>query len=249
MKKIATFIFVHEQDIILRYEEIEKFDYLPDVKYVLVGKNACDLVENNKKVIIARKLKNNIENHPKFTSFTGWYALWKNGLINSDYVSLLEYDVIVQQSFSKVTQSLVDQNIDFLGYVPMPVWAGCYLKYGQWTDRLFEVIKDVYQVEMKQFMEEFCAKNPNLNWSSTTNSTFSKNFFDKYMTWFEKIFNEMKDFEFAGHAHERSISIFCFFKKAKVILQSGLLEHLQLNSHGTSPLPKGRFNKYFCKLL
>ena len=93
MKTISTFIFVHKQEIILEYKKINKFEYLPNLKFVLVGKNEFNLVENMDDVIICQKYDNNIEDYPKFTSFTGWYLLWKNNLIDTDYVNLFEYDI------------------------------------------------------------------------------------------------------------------------------------------------------------
>ena len=55
MKTISTFIFVHKQEIILDYKRIKKFDSLPNVKYVLVGQNDFNKVENKEDVIVCQK--------------------------------------------------------------------------------------------------------------------------------------------------------------------------------------------------
>ncbi len=57
--KAQTFIFVHEQQIVLDYIEAGKFDQLPDVQYVFLGQRPVDLLDQfvgEKKVIVARNL-------------------------------------------------------------------------------------------------------------------------------------------------------------------------------------------------
>jgi hypothetical protein len=88
-----TFIFVHEQNIILDFKNHNKFSNLNNVKYVFLGKNDTDKIESLNDVIICRNLPNNIEDYPNLTSFSCWYALWKNNMYNSNYINLFEYDV------------------------------------------------------------------------------------------------------------------------------------------------------------
>jgi hypothetical protein len=102
---------------------------------------------------------------------------------------------------------------------------------------------------MDSFFKTYISKNPNSTWSSTSNSTFSKKSFDEYMNWFEKIFEDLKTFEFPGHSHERSISFFYLLNSLKVAIFPGFIEHFQLNSHNTSPLPEDRFEKLYNNLL
>jgi hypothetical protein len=83
---IQSFIFIHDQDILIKYIEASKFKELPNLKYVFVGNNPTDKLNNYTNIIIAKNLPLNIENYPLFTSFTGWYALWKNNLIDAEYI-------------------------------------------------------------------------------------------------------------------------------------------------------------------
>jgi len=249
MKTISTFIFVHKQDIILEYKNINKFKDLPQVKYVLVGKNDYSEVDSMEDVIICQKYNNNIEDYPKFTSYTGWYLLWKNNLINTDYVNLFEYDVNVKPNISVLFSKIQNSNLDFIGYLPMSIQEPCYLKDRIWTEKMINSIKNHYSVDMDSFFKTYISKNPNSTWSSTSNSTFSKKSFDKYMDWFEKIFEDLKTFEFPGHSHERSISFFYLLNSLKVAIFPGFIEHFQLNSHNTSPLPEDRFEKLYNNLL
>lgn len=249
MKTISTFIFVHKQEIILEYKKIQKFKTLPNVNFVLVGKNNFDLVDGMDDVIIAQKYINHIENYPKFTSFTGWYILWKNDLIKTDYVNLFEYDINYKNNIDLLFNKILKTDFDFIGYLPMNVNEPCYLIDRRWTEDMIKSIKKNYNMDMDIFFKEFIKNNPNINWSSTSNSTFSKQHFEGYMKWFESIFEDLKNSEFPGHAHERSISFYYFINNLKVAIFPGFIEHFQLNSHETSPLEPNRFNKFFNNLL
>jgi hypothetical protein len=91
----STFIFVHDQQIVLDYLAAGKFSDLPDVKYCFLGMRPTDRIEHLPNVIIARNLPDNIEHFPKLVAWTGWYALVRNDLITTHYVNLFEYDVNV----------------------------------------------------------------------------------------------------------------------------------------------------------
>jgi hypothetical protein len=91
----STFIFVHDQQIVLDYIAAGKFHDLPDVKYCFLGMRPTDRIEDLPNVIIARNLPDNIEHYPNLVAWTGWYALMRNGLIKTDIVNLFEYDVNV----------------------------------------------------------------------------------------------------------------------------------------------------------
>jgi len=72
---METFIFVHDENIILDYINAKKFSNIKNLKYVFVGNNDVDKIKNLNNVIICKNLPHNLENYPKLTSFTGWYAL------------------------------------------------------------------------------------------------------------------------------------------------------------------------------
>jgi len=234
MKKISTFIFIHDQDVLIKYLETNKFSNFTNLKYVFVGNKSIDKIDSLSNVIVARNLPINIEQYPLFTSFTGWYALWKNNLISSDYINLFEYDIIISNEFNKLQEEKLNQDIDFMGYVPLPMSNFNYVKNVNWVKDIIPSIKKNYGIDMYKKIEDFMNKNPNEIWSSTSNSTFSKKTFDEYMKWFEILFNDLKNSNTAGHAHERSISFFYLIKNKKISILTNALKHYQLNSHGTS---------------
>ena len=71
------------------------------------------------KLIIARDLKNNIENEQKLLSFTAWYAIIKNNLFSEyDYLCILEYDVLLHELFENyINDTLNSSNISNISFI------------------------------------------------------------------------------------------------------------------------------------
>lgn len=228
-----TFIFIHDQELLLQFEENKKFKNIKKYTYVFVGKRDISKIENLPNVIIARNYEDNLEEYPLFTSYTGWYILWKNNLIKTKYVNLFEYDIILSEYFQQIQSKIFYDGTDMIGYVPFPAINYQFINNPEWVENIFPAIKKIYNYDMEKNIRLLMSKNPNLYWSSTSNTTFRKEIFDEYMKWFEPIGKEIKDTRTCGHAHERSISFFYLTKNKKMMLTNGILKHLQLDSHKT----------------
>jgi hypothetical protein len=233
--KIETFIFVHDEQIILEFLKVKKFATLPNLKYVFVGNKSVDKVKDLENVIVARNLKHNIEDYPKFTSYTGWYALWKNNLINSDYINLFEYDINIKDELSDSIENVINKDFpDFIGYQPLSLAAFDYITNIRWVSDIIPSIKKHYNVDIYDLVNKIIQnKEYDGVWSCTSNSTFSKETFNEYMVWFEKLIDDLKNTQTCGHAHERSTSFFCFIHKKNISIIRGLMSHFQLDSHKT----------------
>ena len=252
MSAIDTYIFVHDQNIILDYLNVGKFNDFDNLKYVFVGNRPTDKVSKLDNVIIANKLPVNIENIPKLTSFTGWYALCKNNLIKSDYVNLFEYDINYSDSFVEKNKSLIKNKPDAIGYFNLSAKHPLFIQEKMYSDVLVEDIKNKTGVDIFELTNHYLKRNPNLLWQNTSNSSWEVSVLKEYVEWAEQFIDVLSKFEYAGHAIERSISFFYYIKKLNVSLTNGLLEHLQLNSHKTDPfLPKNdkRFNEGYKHLI
>jgi hypothetical protein len=59
--RIDTFIFVHNQQIILDYDRIGKFSGIGEFKYVFLGKRPVDLISDRNDIIFASDFDDNIE--------------------------------------------------------------------------------------------------------------------------------------------------------------------------------------------
>jgi len=231
--KCESFIFCHDQDIILDYESHNKFGSLKNYRYVFLGNREIDKIENNDKVIIARNLKHNIEEFPNINSYTGWYALWKNDLIKTPYVNLFEYDIIINDKLEQVISKFIYDNHKMIGYIPISCRNSNFIDDKRWVNDIFVAIKDVYKIDLEKTIRMYITNNPNMSWSSTSNATFEISFFKQYMSWFEPLAEKLKPSITAGHGHERSTTFFCLLNKYNPIILQGLMVHYQMNSHGT----------------
>jgi len=231
--KSQTFIFIHDQDLLLDYENNNKFNNLYNYTYVFLGHRSIDKIESLKNVIIARNCEFNIEEYPLFTSYTGWYCLYKNNFIKSDYVNLLEYDTILHKNFDQMITKFLNDKVEMIGYVPFPMNHYQFIENPDWNSEILKAVEDINKINLKNRYKKIIESNPNAVWSSTSNTTFRKDIFLEYMNWFQPISERIKNSKTCGHAHERSITYFTQIKNKKMLITNGLLKHLQVDSHKT----------------
>jgi len=242
--KTKTFIFVHNQDIILDFIKIGKFNKIDDLKYVFLGYGPINNIIDNPLVIIARNLEHNIENYPKLTSYTGWYALWKNKLYDGDYLNLFEYDVNLTESFYNF--NLSDKTKSIYGYIEYMVHMSAIFFVSKWSDKLIYTIKKNYNIDLI----EFISKIPQgTKCSATSNHTMKKNIFEEYMTWVNPLVDDIKESPMSGHQIERSIIAFYLLKNIDYKIESNMLTHYNLDSHNTQYSTKERFENGYKNLL
>ena len=227
------FICVHDQNIIVEFENSNKFYNLKNYKYIFLGNRHIDLIEDNTKVIIANKFDDNLEDYPYLTAYTGWYLLWKNSLIKTKYVTLLEYDVILNKSFEQIISKFTYDNCELIGYVPLSVNNYHFINNPNWVLEFFTSYKTIYNQNIENTLKDLVNENSNLLWSTTSNITFRSDVFNEFMKWFDPVAQLIKDSKTSGHAFERAISFFYFTKNKKMKLTNGLLKHLQMDSHKT----------------
>ena len=132
---IQTFIFLHDQKIVLDFIKSKKFEKLNNLKFVFLGEGDVSLITNMENVIVARDQKINIEGYPKLTSFTGWYAIWKNGLYDSDHINLFEYDICLVDHFNEILEFNL-KHCDILGYVPLDIFNPAFIGDNRYFDIL-----------------------------------------------------------------------------------------------------------------
>lgn len=240
MKKLLNFVFIHDQDILLDFIEKNRFHSLEGFRYVFLGNRPIDKVEHIENIIIARNLEHNIEHLPKLTSFTGWYALYKNGYLDSEFVNLFEYDIHFVEEFAEINKEMLKKDFDFVGYFPMDVDDVVYLTQTQYSKELVDSIYKNFGYSIVEHIKNLKIKNPQMLWSSSSNSTWRTEALKLYIDWFMTFVDDISQSQYCGHMHERSLSFYYFKENLKVFLTRGLMIHVQLNSHGTSPLPPER---------
>jgi len=244
MNTLETYIFVHDQDIILDFNRKEKFKEFKNFKYVFLGSRSVDLIKDLPNVIIARNLKHNIEVYNKLTSFTGWYALYKNKIIKSNYVNLFEYDINYNNNFIISNNKLINSNPDAIGYLKLPVTSPFFIADKKFIEPLATAIKLKSNIDIYQLVADLAVKYPHLQWQTTSNTTWNIKIFNKYVEWISDYIEDFGYEQLAGHIVERSISLFYYIFKTNVVFDINKIEHLQLDSHKTDPNMPANYDKF-----
>lgn len=244
LNEIETFIFIHDQDLLLELINSNKFSQFKNLTWVFLGIRNTEKIKNLNNVIIVNELDVNIEQYPKFTSFTGWYALCKNNLIKSDVVNLFEYDIIVNKG--TYTNEFDFSETKYIGYFPISISDPVFINMEMYSLPLINSIKNKTNIDIKHIINSL---PKNHLWSSSSNSTWKVDVLKNYIKWFELYIDDIKDDKYCGHMFERSISFYHFINEIKHHLTIGYMEHLQINSHGTSPLSNLRSQQMLKKLL
>lgn len=242
-----TFIFVHDQNIVLDFKKHNKFLILENVKYVFLGDKVCDLIKDFDDVIICRELPNNIEEYPKLTSFSGWYAIWKNNLYDSDYINLFEYDINLMDNFyENYNKSLLNKS-NVIGYIPFNPQDYNFIGHSIWSSELINSINKNYNIDTHKVIKKL---PKNYICSMTSNHTMNKKTFDEYMKWINPMVDDIKISKYSGHQMERSISLFYILNNINNIdVIPNILHHFQFDSHETQGISKSNFINNYNKLL
>lgn len=225
-----SFIFCHDQDIILRLEEKENFKHLNDYKYVFLDYYPHDKIKNIDNVIIGKDMEYHMSDYRYLLSYGGWWIVWKNDLIKSKKVNLLEYDVEISPDFE--LKSDIFYNKDIVSYKPFPTNNYHFINNPDWVSYLFKKVKEVYGLDLKTLTQEYINKGLKY-WMATSNMHMSKDFFYQYMEWCDPIINEIKEDKMTGHALERLITMYCLYVDKQYDFNTGVLNHFQLDSHKT----------------
>jgi hypothetical protein len=245
--KIHTFIFVHDQNIILDFLKYEKFKDIPKLTYIFLGNRDIDKIEDLENVIIARNLEHNIEQYPKLTSYTGWYCIWKNNLTDSDYINLFEYDVNLHNDLISELENIITKDkVDVIGYIPFNVHHYNFLGHKPWCEKLIYSLQSIYNVDVIENIKKFPATT---ECSMTSNHTMSINVFKRYMDWIDKMILNIRESTLSGHEVERSISLFYLLNKISYKILPNYLTHFQFDSHQTQGISQNKFSQKYNELL
>jgi len=235
---IQSYIFVHDQHIILRFEKSEKFKNFGDFIYVFLGSGEINKLNHIKNIIIVRDLEHNLEDYPKLTAFTGWYALWKNKLLDENKsILLLEYDVHLNDNFIYHLNKFADDKSPMIGFVPFSMSNYHFVMNPEWVTTVNNAIKLTYKVDIVESIKKQVIQMRQIGkdayWMSTNNILMSYNNFINYMKWFEPLIDHVKNDINCGHAQERCLTFYAILKKIRFGFAPNILKHEQLDSHKT----------------
>jgi FkbM family methyltransferase len=234
LQTIETFITVHDQEIILNYEKDGKFSNLSKYRYVFVGNNDSSKIKDLDNVIIAKNYSDNIEHMNYFVDYTSWYLLIKNKLIETNLVSLIQYDVDITESFESETLRMLENNSNaIVGYVPYEIKSDNFISSHMSAEPLNRSLINVYNKNIYNIVDEHVKKTSDTLWPSANNIATSKTILEMLINWFEPIAYDMGNHKHSGHSFERSIKIFSIIYNINNNYTDFVLKHYQLDSHKT----------------
>lgn len=234
---LTTYIICHDQDIIKANIESGKYNNLGQVVFMYVGSGEFLEIEKFPNVIIVRDLKHNIEQYPKFTAFTAWYAIWRHNLCKTKYINLLEYDTNPKDGYSFFLKNFLKHSPKVINYFPFSMRNYHFIDNPDWVSTLFKAIKSHYKIDIEPFIRNIItqslAQKREPIWGTTNNVCFEYATFEKYMKWVSPLINYLKDDINCGHAQERAVTFYCLLYSVPVAFFQGYIDHVQADSHKT----------------
>lgn len=205
--------------------------------YLLLGDSDCSLLSDKDNVVVARNLPYNREEYPLFVSYTGWYSIWQNNLIDNDtdYINLFEYDITLSINFDELFFNELRKLPDIIFFTLYSMKSPMFMK-DEWIDKVEEYYKKYKNIDLKRFFDNF--DKTNSYWSCSTNLCFNKQLFFEFMSDFEKLFPLVKESEYQGHQFEQSISFYMLLNNKKISQLKNILFHFQANSHKNTKFAK-----------
>jgi hypothetical protein len=170
------------------------------------------------KIAIPCLFLENIEIYKTLLSFTAWYYLSENELVESEYIGIFEYDTIFKENpgdnkfiFNQISpNSLIGFNRHEL---PNPLFL----------DLVPEFAKLLTNEEKKKALAMSY-------FSASSNLIMSLKFLHDFVNWYMQFIPKILDIPNHPHFHERAINVFAANNNYKIII-SNIAEHQNLNSH------------------
>jgi hypothetical protein len=229
----AYYIFVHNTELIDFLEKKKKFCHLKNYYYVLLSNNDFETIKYSN-VIVAKKQKQNIEKFNNYLQFTGWFCLVANKLLNTDYVTLLEYDVDTDNNIDKIIDSeVLKDQLDCYGYAHLPK-TNSFLNNDIFSSSLVEFCRQ-NNITPEQIIKD--SLNP--NWIVTSNITIkTKTFINLIKSdFFIAFLNFLKNNGYSGHSLERCLTVMLTLNKIPYrtieIPGKSVIIHRAFDSHNT----------------
>jgi hypothetical protein len=195
----------------------------PEGILLYVGKEK--LLNTYSDVIVCKDLKDNIEEHVEFLSFTAWYAVSKNKLFfNYDLIAIFEYDCIPDETFVKSLSKIIN------------ITKNCDIIAALKSDNQ-NFLRDIDKNKFMNFCSNLDLKTSllanNTIWYPSTNFVMKRSFLDSFVNFFwPKALEILKnDYEHVKYYHERIFHCFISSQNSSVITAHPHFTHYQLKSH------------------
>jgi hypothetical protein len=218
-----VFILCHDQELVLNDISKNAIKITDPYKIIFMGDRPTDKIKSKENLIISKNLQYNIEQHKNCLQYCGWYAIFKNNLSKTDYIRLIDYDIIIDKWDNKTdkdVKSLIFFNNDFYFYEGF----GDHITFQN-------NIKKFLNYDLKTLAENYYKKTNNNKWFSSCDVLIKRRVFIEFMEWMDEVFKNQKNNYYFGMHFERYLSIFCMAKNLEYECISNESRHLQQQSH------------------
>lgn len=226
---LQTFVIAHSQDLVLECERLRRFSHLPSYTYLFVGAADTSRLAAIDNVIVARDLPDNIEHHPHLLSFTGWYAIARNTLASSDWVSVLEYDVDLEPAYAQASMKELQSTPCIVGYLQARLTHPIYLQATPWLSRS---LSEVYGIDLPKLLVAYLEGGGLDQWTTTSNASLATAQLSDFVDWFLPLTRVFRHDPLGAHVHERAVPVYCMVRGLANRCVPGVLSHQQRRSHG-----------------
>jgi hypothetical protein len=246
--KIQTFIFVHDENIILDFEKVGKFREIENLKYVLLGQGSCENLKGLGNIIIAREYEDNIEELPVLVAYTGWYLIWKNQLIDvdTDFINMFEYDIILSDNFTEIQHKILQHGIKAISYRPISISDYWFIQSDEHCLPFLNSINKDFGIVFMKYITDL---DPSIIVGVTSNQSMTPQVFNDFMKWARPVIEDIQEETLAGHAMERMFPLFYMYNSLIAVVVGNLIQHFQLDSHKTQGSSDTFFTENYEKLL
>lgn len=218
MNNVEIFIICHDRPsyewFVKNNRDVPNFDKF---RYVLVGDHTVLPDYMPKNTIVCNLLKNNIEKHKTLLTYTAWYALLINCKINSKYVGLFEYDIVIKNDLFQLANQLDYKT--FGGFFPYSTKSPLYL------DSIPQFCELIPERQLNR------AKNEYEFWNATTNCILPIAFLDMFTVWYKQFVPKILSIKNHPHIHERAVNLYASTNAMKYKFFDGYMIHKQFKSH------------------
>jgi hypothetical protein len=221
------YIFIHDLDLINTLEERGEFKHIDNYQYVLLSQT--EFQGECKNHIISNKLPNNIERYKNYLQFTGWYSLVANNIINTDYVTLLEYDTKVNDDIINIINTEIKTTkLDCYGFACLPK-TNSFLNNDIFSNNLISYL------ETLNINSNDIINRGNVNWIVTSNVVIKADVLSKLIKsdMFINLLNYLKNGKYSGHFLERFITVFLTLHNYNYGFIKECVTHYAVDSHNT----------------
>lgn len=227
---------VHDWPLIEACEQSGQFGTLPR-SYVFVGPRPVDRLVGwtPPRVLVARDYDPNYERFPSFYDFTGWFVLARHGLVRSERILTLQYDMHVADPVG-----LASAAIAALDAAPGPVaMVAGHRSAGNWM-LLLAGFEATFNAGMAAIGIDPAAFPPFEEWPTTQGMAWRRDELVEFMAWFEPLFEVWAGDVWAGHLAERSVWAWMMSTGRGPRWLGGYVVHEGRDVHGTCSLMAGR---------